>query len=139
MRSMWSKVKARDCGSELQIPTAILECSKIEISLKKLAVLFKSLLITKVKSIMDSFSTGRFGAKNILKKLPTKPDSTFSIHQVTITEVDNTITDTKSTNACGFDALNSKVIKMIPHFMKMSSIKENYRPIANLSVLEKKI
>ena len=55
----------------------------------------------------------------MLAKLIEKPDSELDIEEVEDNEIYKTITEMKSTNACGYDGLNSRIVKMIPHIMSL--------------------
>ena len=54
-----------------------------------------------------------------LGKLIPKPTSTFELHPVTIQDTYDVISDMSATNARGFDFINSRTLKMIPHITSL--------------------
>ena len=170
--TMWKELKSRVGGKCGSCPTDIIDNGQRIKSPKKLSVLFNNFFKDKILTIRSSFKKCNNNAIEVLEKLIKRPDSTFELSEVNIKDVYDIISDMGGTNACGFDDMNSKIIKLVPHItsiyithlfntiirtktfpqtlkitklvpilkpQKLSTSKENYRPIANLNVIEKVI
>ena len=112
---LWNIVRNYTSNDDGTIPTNIILEGKQVSSPKQLADVFNDHFIDKVNKIRRGFRNDSEDPIEILEKLVKKPESKFTIPEITLKETYNIITNMKSSNSSGFDEITSKTIKMIPH------------------------
>ena len=97
------------------VPTNIIINGKNITSPKQLATKFNDHFIEKVEKIRNSFVDTDDDPIELLELLVEKPSSTFVLPEITLDETYEIIDSLKASNSSGFDEMNSKIIKKIPH------------------------
>ena len=84
---MWQTAKSLVGKASIQPPRKIIFEGKIITSLKTISGLINEFYIQKIKKIRDNFRTHNVAPIDILKKLISKPKSTFSLKSPSVAKV----------------------------------------------------
>ena len=118
-RMMWREVNNVIEKKSGEVPSSIVENGKVETSPKRLADIFNDFFVHKITLIRSSFIDSGCDPLVTLNELIPKVSTEFELRPVSVIEVYEVITNMSGTNARGFDSMNSKILKMIPHMASL--------------------
>ena len=114
-------------------PDKLLYNGKVSTSLQELANISNNFFISKIESIIRTFTPSNISSLQILQKLIPKPQSKFLIPPITIDQTLEILNKIPNSNSIGHDNLNNKFLKKIKH-----TISPHLTHLINTIILTKK-
>ena len=81
--------------------------------------IFSQHFTTKIENIRKAFPVVDDEPIALLSKLIERPNSELDLESVEVDEIYRIINEMPSTNACGYDGISSRIVKMIPHITSL--------------------
>ena len=130
---MWKSISGWLGWSSARSPSKLLHEGNLETSTSKMADIQNQYYIDKVRAIRSSFMEQGQDPLKVLKNHLKDNRASFSVKSVTPEEVDKVIRSLKNSKACGFDNLDTYILKLTRNFIVPSVCH-----IVNLSIQTKK-
>ena len=118
-KNVWKNIKEYVNPDKSSIPTKIIEETETVTSPTKIAKIMQEHFDRKIDEIRKSFKEPKNDPMSYLQILMKKPESKFKLNEIKLEETYEIITKMKRSNSSGYDSVNSRILKEIPHIISI--------------------